>query len=196
MATTNDFLSLMTSLLTSNSSIQGLYSGYYDPYSASSLYGNYGNNSSFSNIFNMALSSMQASNASLLSDLASKLEDGSTNTVSEISEEDTVNFVNKLKEAADDECECNSAQLTKDLYQSYIENTAGYGKNILNQLVSSMYGHNTNSASTSTTKQSSASNNRSSSVQNTNVEERMITSSIPTETEIESMIAATISLPS
>ena len=138
MATTNDFLSLMTSLLTSNSSIQGLYSGYYDPYSASSLYGNYGTTSSFANIFYTTLSSMQASNASLLSDLASKLEDGSANTISGVSEEDTVNFVNKLKEAANDECECNSAQLTKDLYQAYIENTAGYGKNILNQLVTAI----------------------------------------------------------
>lgn len=195
MATTNDFLSLMTSLLTSNNSIQGLYSGYYDPYSASSLYGNYGNNSSFSNIFNMALSSMQASNTSLLSDLASKLEDGSANTISEISDEDTVNFVNKLTEAAKDDCECNSAQLTKDLYQAYIENTTGYGKNILSQLITTINGNHSNSISTSTSKQSST-NTASSPAQKTNIEENMITSSIPTEAEIESMITATISLPS
>jgi len=189
MANSIDYLSLITALNSSNN-VQNLYAN-YNPYSAASLYGNYNDSYSFSNIFGAALQSMQSSNTGLLTELfSSALNENSNNTATTVNKEDAANFVNRLSEASGDSCDCHSAELVKELYQAYLENTSSYNKNLLNQLITAI-------GSNHTATEAASNNNTSTNASvntNTNNSISSIDPSVPTEEEIDKMIAASLSL--
>ena len=171
MADIQSFLSLL-SALTSSNNVQSMYNN-YDPYSAANLYGSGDNGVSFSSIFANSINALQSSNTSLLSELASSLSDS-------ISETEDENLAASLEEASRDDCDCLSADLVKQLYSDYLSDTRT--KTALSKLLPS---------SSDASKASESNTKTSSSV----LSENAIDVSIPTEEEIDSMIAASISIP-
>jgi hypothetical protein len=177
MSDIQSYLSLL-SALTSSNSVQSLYSN-NSLYSASNLYGTSSDDYSFSSIFGNCVDALQSSNTSLLTDLAASLSDN-------VSDEDEEDLLTSLEEASQDTCTCSSAELVKQLYSAYLSDTNGYAKNNLTQSTTT----DTTSTEASTTAASS-----SSTATSATVDESTIESSIPTEEEIESLIAASISVP-
>ena len=169
MADIQNYLSLL-SALTSSNNVQSMYYNNYDPYSAANLYGSGNNGVSFSNIFANSLNALQNSNASLLSELASSLSDS-------ISETGDENLAASLEEASKDDCDCLSADLVKQLYADYFSDAKT--KTALSKLLSP--------ADTSS-QEASGSKSETEASASLNV-------SIPTEEEIDSMIAQSISIP-
>ena len=171
MADSLDYLSLISALSSSNS-VQNLYST-SDLYSASNLYGTDNNSSlSFDSIFGNCIDALQSSNSSLLSGLLSS--DAETE---HISEEAATEFIEKLEHAVTETCDCNSATLVKDLYDAYLADTTSYAKNRFNHLISSIHSDTASTITDNTTTQTIT--------QETNI-------SIPTEEEIDAMIAASL----
>lgn len=179
MADALNYLSLISALNYSNN-VQGLYSN-YNPYSAANLYGGSDEDStSFSDIFGSCINALQSSNTSLLSELSSSIN-------SNVSEADARQFIENLEEASQDTCDCKSADLVKELYSAYLSDTTGYAKNRLNQLITAI-GSGTTSE---TAVQSQTVSQQTINTGNTTE----IDLSIPSEEEIDSMIAASITLP-
>ncbi len=168
MADIQSYLSLL-SALTSSNNVQSMYYNNYDPYSAANLYGSGNNGVSFSNIFASSLNALQNSNASLLSELASSLSDS-------ISETEDENLAASLEEASKEDCDCLSAELVKKLYADYFSDTKT--KTALSKILSPA----------DTSSQASGSKSETEASASLNV-------SIPTEEEIDSMIAQSISIP-
>ena len=181
MADALNYLSLISAMNYPNN-VQGLYSN-YNPYSAAYLYGGSEESStSFSNIFGSCVNAMMNSNTSLFSDLAA-----SSNSVSEA---DAKQFIEHLEEASRDTCDCKSADFVKNLYSAYLSNTAGYAKYQLNQLIKAT-GSGTDTNSETAGQLQSASSTK----KNTQELTTAINTSIPSEEEIDSMIAESISIP-
>lgn len=189
MADALNYLSLISALNSSNN-VQSLYSN-YNPYSAANLYGSSDDNfTSFSNIFGSCINALQSSNTSLLSELGSSIN-------SNVSETDAKQFIETLEEASKDTCNCKSADLVKDLYSAYLSDTAGYAKNRFNSLISSISSKavdkSSSSASQKLTKQTEDTPSTAGTTSITQIPDTSgIDASIPTEEEIDALIAASL----
>lgn len=177
MADALNYLSLISALSSSNN-IQQLYSN-YDPYSAANLYGSGDSSTSFQNIFGSCINALQGSNASLLSTLGSSLKDS-------VSETDASQFMEKLEEASKDTCDCKSAELVKELY-SALSDTSGYAKNRFHSLVSAATSKNEQTDSANSTQTLSSASKTTGPANTANMEY-----SIPTEEEIDALIASSL----